>query len=298
MSEQVIEELNDTTVNATDGGTSVSANMNEAVDPMDVQKLEMPEKFANAEDPQQALMKAYIELEKMKGGAPNVEVGQEDKGSEAEGTETPNDVGDLPVDSSTSTTVDVDGSTDSDVVEANDADVVADYSKLWADQGGKLEDAQWAEVAEKSGVTVDEAKAYGEWKAQQQVDPLIQEAIAKSDTEVFEAVGGQEQYDAMAKWANEKLGNDQALAIEAMLSKPELAKQGALTLRTMYENRDTIEPSVTKDGQATPAVQGFNNDAEYMEALQNPLYKTSPKYRNSVDVKLIAMMKKNGTLKG
>jgi hypothetical protein len=104
MSEQVIEELNDTTVNATDGGTSVSANMNEAVDPMDVQKLEIPAKFADAEDPLQAVLKGYLELEKMKGGAPNVEVGQEDTGSEAEGTKTPNDVGDLPVDSSTSTT--------------------------------------------------------------------------------------------------------------------------------------------------------------------------------------------------
>ena len=258
------------------GGGSISANMPDPVDPIDVQPLTMPEKFANAEDPQQALLKSYMELEKNKGGTPDAE---EEAGKDVETGDSTDSDSDTPTESN-------DTDPDSDVGEA-DVSLEGQYTKLYHEQGGTLTDDQLQDISKTTGETIDSIKEYMEFKKGK-----TDADIAESDKKVMDAIGGVEEYTKIAEWANDKLPEDKLRAVETMLSNPELAEQGALVLKTLYMNQATIEPSIRVDGvgvDSSPDV--YMSNAEELEDMRNPLYKSSPKFRRQVEEKIMRSMK-------
>ena len=263
------------------GSQSISANIADPVDPIHTQVMEMPEKFANADDPQQALLKAYTELEKMKstnGGT------VEDEQAVQEPTN--DEVGDSPVDDSG---IDTNSSTDTPDSDASEADVSLEgqYTKLYNEQGGKLTDEQLQTLSQATGETIDGIKEYIEFKKGR-----TESDIAESDRKVMEAIGGTEEYTKIAEWANDKLPEDKLRAVETMLSNPELAEQGALVLKELYMAQATIEPSLRVDGNGVsekPDV--YMSQAEEIEDMSNPLYKTSPQFRRNVEEKMLRSMK-------
>jgi len=263
------------------GSQSISANIADPVDPIHTQVMEMPEKFANADDPQQALLKAYTELEKMKstnGGT------VEDEQAVQEPTN--DEVGDSPVDDSG---IDTNSSTDTTDSDASEADVSLEgqYTKLYNEQGGKLTDEQLQTLSQATGETIDGIKEYIEFKKGR-----TESDIAESDRKVMEAIGGTEEYTKIAEWANDKLPEDKLRAVETMLSNPELAEQGALVLKELYMAQATIEPSLRVDGNGVsekPDV--YMSQAEEIEDMSNPLYKTSPQFRRNVEEKMLRSMK-------
>ena len=263
------------------GSQSISANIADPVDPIHTQAMEMPEKFANADDPQQALLKAYTELEKMKstnGGT------VEDEQAVQEPTN--DEVGDSPVDDSG---IDTNSSTDTPDSDASEADVSLEgqYTKLYNEQGGKLTDEQLQTLSQATGETIDGIKEYIEFKKGR-----TESDIAESDRKVMEAIGGTEEYTKIAEWANDKLPEDKLRAVETMLSNPELAEQGALVLKELYMAQATIEPSLRVDGNGVsekPDV--YMSQAEEIEDMSNPLYKTSPQFRRNVEEKMLRSMK-------
>ena len=265
------------------GSQSISANIADPVDPIHTQAMEMPEKFANADDPQQALLKAYTELEKMK----STDGGTVNESEETQSEEPTNDKeGDTPVADSDSDNNSSTDTTDSDASEA-DVSLEGQYTKLYNEQGGKLTDEQLQTLSQATGETIEGIKEYIEFKKGR-----TEADIAESDRKVMEAIGGTEEYTKIAEWANDKLPEDKLRAVETMLSNPELAEQGALVLKELYMAQATIEPSLRVDGNGVsekPDV--YMSQAEEIEDMSNPLYKTSPQFRRNVEEKMLRSMK-------
>ena len=263
------------------GGMTITADREPEVDPMDVQPLEVPEKFV-AEDPQvqlQNILKANKELEKrlsQGGGTKDETEGGDvqttsDEVGEESGTDTTTD----PADSNDDT-----DSTDTESLEGK-------YTKLYTEQGGSLTDEQLAELSQTTGETIEGIKEYIEFKKGR-----TDADIADSDAKVMEAIGGTEAYTEISKWANDSLPESELSAIEGMLSNPELAVRGAQVLKQLHASRASIEPSVkVEGGNGGEAPDVYMSNAEEIEDMQNPLYKSSPKFRRQVTEKIQRSMK-------
>lgn len=262
------------------GGMTITADREPEVDPMDVQRIEMPEQFANAEDPQQALLKSYNELRaKMSKG----EHKDEQEGAEGSTQTTDDDVGE-----DIGTTSDADNTGSDSTTDSTDNDSLeGKYTKLYTEQGGSLTDEQYTELSVMTGQPIDSLKHY--------VDSLsgkTEADIADSDAKVMEAIGGTEAYTEISKWANASLPESELSAIEGMLSNPELAVRGAQVLKQLHASRASIEPSVkVEGGNGVEAPDVYMSNAEEIEDMQNPLYKSSPKFRRSVAEKIQRSMK-------
>ncbi len=262
------------------GGMTITADREPEVDPMDVQRIEMPEQFANAEDPQQALLKSYNELRaKMSKG----EHKDEQEGAEGSTQTTDDDVGE-----DIGTTSDADNTGSDSTTDSTDNDSLeGKYTKLYTEQGGSLTDEQYTELSVMTGQPIDSLKHY--------VDSLsgkTEADIADSDAKVMEAIGGTEAYTEISKWANDALPESELSAIEGMLANPELAVRGAQVLKQLHASRASIEPSVkVEGGNGVEAPDVYMSNAEEIEDMQNPLYKSSPKFRRSVAEKIQRSMK-------
>ena len=272
-------ELTNEVITQRKGSISVTADATPAVDPMDTLPPPMPEKFAKADDPQKALLEAYHALEK-KLGAP--------KDEQEEVSATP-DVGDDNIPSD-------DGTETSEPSDETPTEIESKWSKVWEEQNGSYTEEQYVEMAKESGQPVSEVKAFVDWKANQ-ASQAVDSKMAEIDTLIIDTAGGQQQYEEMAKWANDTLSAEELTTIETMLSSPELAVKGAGVLKALYSAKANVEPSVKVEGKASvTSYDGFTNNAEYLEARANPLYNTSPKYQRQVDEKLIKMMKRDGEI--
>ena len=287
--ENTVDTLKDVVVTEQGGGTSVSASMADAPDPMDNPTLTIPDKFKGDE---QAFIKSYLELEKKMstGGASEQEGATESttESSEAVQTATDDEVGGKPdTDGDTS-----DSDTDSTTDTTDDADadsLKGKYTQLYEEQGGKLTDEQYTELSTMTGQPINSIKHYVEGLAGK-----TEADIAESDKQVMDAIGGVDKYTEIAKWANESLPEDQLSAVEAMLSNPELAKQGALVLKQLHMSQNTIEPKTPIEGRESGAdLDIYHNNDESQEDYRNPLYKTSPKFQRMVKEKELRTMRYN-----
>ncbi len=257
-----VSSMKDVTISQDQNSMSLTANMADPeVDPMDNQPIEMPEQFANTDNPQQALLKSYNELRaKMsKGEAPEAEPTAETPATDAEPEATP----------------DAEPEVKTEGAEAN-------WTAKYHEQGGSLTDDQLMEASKQTGETVESIKEYIEFKKGK-----TDADIANSDQQVLDAIGGVEEYTKISKWANESLPEADLSAVESMLSNPELAKQGANVLKALYNNQASIEPkSLVEGGNGGEAPDVYMSNAEEVEDIQNPLYKTSPKFRRTVAEKM------------
>ena len=262
------------------GGMTITADREPEVDPMDVQLIEMPEQFANAEDPQQALLKSYNEL--------RAKMSKGEHKDEQEGTEGSTQTADDDVGEDIGTTSDTDNTGSDSTTDSTDNDSLeGKYTKLYTEQGGSLTDEQYTELSVMTGQPIDSLKHY--------VDSLsgkTEADIADSDAKVMEAIGGTEAYTEISKWANASLPESELSAIEGMLANPELAVRGAQVLKQLHASRASIEPSVkVEGGNGVEAPDVYMSNAEEIEDMQNPLYKSSPKFRRSVAEKIQRSMK-------
>ena len=106
-------------------------------------------------------------------------------------------------------------------------------------------------------------------------------------------VGGQDQLDAILKWAGSNLPKSEAAAINTQLSDPQMWETALLGLRARYNNKigTSGEPELI-DGNASggQVVQAYEDAAQSRVDMKNPLYKTSQKFRNEVLAKMRAAM--------
>lgn len=208
----------------------------------------LPEKFKSAED----MAKAYSELEKKLGSG-----GKPEETTETD-EDTPAPEGDATEVAKALDNVGLDFNTFQDEYNTN----------------GGLSDNSYKTLEEK-GFTRD------------LVDSWIagQEALAATTTnQIYESVGGAEQYQAMMEWAADNLRPSEIASFNKAvdsgdLGVTQLAVQG---LQAKYRSEVGSEPKLIKGEGAATGSGAFQSAAELTAAMRDPRYHSDPAYRQSV----------------
>lgn len=208
----------------------------------------LPEKFKSPED----MAKAYSQLES-KLGQPQQEQVQETE--EVTGEENASEVAEL-----------LDN-------KGLDFDV---FQQEYNETGGLSEDAY--EALQEAGFS------------RSLVDTWIQgqDALASQITgQMYDVVGGQEEYSQMVSWAADTLPESEIDAFNATMETqdPNMIRLAIQGLNARY--RSEAEPSLMQGGTGAVSTGGkFESTAELTAAMSDPRYAKDPAYRQAVADKL------------
>jgi hypothetical protein len=227
-------------------------------------ELTMPEKFANAENPQEALLKAYTDLEqKLSGSSDTPKEAEEGLGA-------------------------ADKALESLQTDRKKAETVDTYSKLWAKQNGELTEEQWGKASQDLGIDVADLKAYESYRKDS-----ISNSLSDNDKRIYELSGGEEGYNKMIDWAESNMSQGQLDALNNQLDTPEFSEMGVNMLKTLYTNSVGQEPQIDSEARANSTNNGeqFFSELEVLEAQKHPEYGRGGAYDQLFDKKLLRYMK-------
>ena len=226
----------------------------EVILPSEQETFEIPEKFQGKT--MEDVVKAYMELEKMKGGGQ--EISQE---GEEPSTETPSEE-----------------ETSDDKPDEDTKDNV-DLSKFEEKfmKEGKLDEEDFAEL-EKLGYSkeqVQEHIEFVEWK---------RERAIKS---VLEPIGiSKEEFKAVTEWVAQNKSPDEIQAInQALASSPVPAQQAIIQGLMVEYSKADAGPIHTNTPQSRPS-KGYATESEFMADISNPAYQHDKSYVKKVEEKL------------
>jgi len=277
----ITSENADATVLPNEGGTGVEANVTnedgvgrisvtgsaEDAGAPNEPHIEMPEKFANAANPQEALLKAYQDLEQKQSGDPVVPKEAGEAEGEAEGG------------------------------DRNKAEAVKDYSEMWAKEGS-LTDDQWDKASTDLNIPLDDLRKYEAYRKAEMATQA--EGVNTHDEGIYKAAGGQDEYNKMIDWANTKMTDSQIDALNTQLDNPEFSAMGINMLKTMYVADVGQEAATgTLDGANTSSKNlsdAFHSEQEWMDAQKHPEYGKEGAYDKQFDAKLVRYMKATGQM--
>jgi len=209
----------------------------------------LPQKFKSPED----MAKAYSQLES-KLGQGQQEQDQEEE-VETTGEETASDVAEL----------------------LDDKGLDFDVFQQEYDENGELSNDAYAAL-EEAGFP------------RSVVDTWIQgqDALASQMTgEMYNIVGGQEDYNNMVSWAADTLPESEIDAFNATMTSqnPDMIRLAIQGLNARY--RSEAEPSLLQGGTGAVSSGGrFESNAELTAAMSDPRYSKDPAYRQQVADKL------------
>jgi len=208
-----------------------------------------------------ALVAAYKELE-AKLGAPSAP-------SEPKAPETP-----VPATTEPLTKVPEPAESTPEVPAGLDMDSLA---KEWAENDGKLTEATLA----KHNLSPEVVAQYA----------AGQEALAAIATQkMYEAVGGEQNANAILEWAGPNLSDSEREAVNSQLTSKdvEVRKLAMQALQSRYTQANGSTPLV--NGVATGGIAGFQSNAEMQSAMKDPRYAKDPAYRDQVSRKIALMV--------
>ena len=150
--------------------------------------------------------------------------------------------------------------------------------------------AEYAEKGELGTETYDALSKAG--IPRDMVDAYINGMQAQANemqATAFNEVGGQERYEAMTAWAQENLDQGAIAAFNQSLQDPVLAMEAVRGLNARFSAEGSYEPTGSVTGNNKPAVGGyFRSQAEMLEAMGDPRYKTDEAFRDDVGLKMMA----------
>lgn len=144
---------------------------------------------------------------------------------------------------------------------------------------GSLEDSDY-EALEKAGITRQTVDNY---IAGQEAQGLLLR------NEVFNSVGGEEQFNAIAEWASSNLTADELQRYNAAIDSNDMnAVKSAVEVVSMkYTAAMGKEPSLLNgDNGNSSSADVFMSTAQLTAAMSDPRYETDPAYRDAVAAKL------------
>lgn len=112
--------------------------------------------------------------------------------------------------------------------------------------------------------------------------------VEQTRNEVFDMVGGEEQYSEMISWASNNLPEHEIDAFNAAIETGDksLAMLVVQGLSAKYQSTNGVEPQLVQ-GQASSSVGGsYQSVAEVKAAMSDPRYSSDPAYRRTVAEKL------------
>lgn len=115
-----------------------------------------------------------------------------------------------------------------------------------------------------------------------------QEALVQQTRQdVLSAVGGEEGFNKVAQWANQNLSKAELDAMDQLLDNadPATAKMLLSGLNARYQSAVGREPNLLR-GEPNTAPTGFKSEAEMVQAMRDPRYRSDPNYRREVERKV------------
>jgi len=197
------------------------------------------------------LAKSYSELESKLGG------------------ETPPDTQDSPEETSQETVENVIG-----------LESFEKYQTEYFENEGELSEASYKELSENHNFS------------KELVDSFIrgQESLRhESMTEVYDSVGGQDNYSNVIEWATENLSDSEIDSYNNTVTTGDMSsvKLALAGLYSRYAGENGVEPTLLRGGKAS-GVGGYESKAQMVKDMANPEYKTDPSFRLMVERKLAA----------
>lgn len=127
----------------------------------------------------------------------------------------------------------------------------------------------------------------------------LQALQEKQTATVYEYVGGEENYTAMAQWAAKTLSDDELNSFNAALDNPALAQNAVLGLQARFKTARPSEGRQVAPQNGAPD-QGdiFQSRGELTKAMSDPRYKNDPAYQRSVVEKLARTRKAGKSYNG
>ena len=212
----------------------------------------LPEKFKSPED----MAKAYSELEKKTGQGTNEE-------QPAEATEE-NDG-------------DVQDGDDNNKENTEYSAVVTDASKEFFSNDGQLSDETYEKLAQ-AGLPKELVDSYA----------AGQQALLQSEEGEIKSVANG-QFDAMAEWANDNLGQEEIDAFDDIVTggTKEQAKFAVKSLYDRYDRANGSSPKLVQGAVTGGSTMPFKSMQELARAQSDPRYKTGDKaYHEEIDRRL------------
>ena len=153
---------------------------------------------------------------------------------------------------------------------------LAEFSDEFAEKGELS--AESFEKLEKAGIPKTFVDAYIEG----------QKALANQlRSDVFTAVGGEQQYQTMLAWAQTALTKAEQDAFnKATLGSREEVMLAVNSLKGRFEGAYGRSPNLLGGSQQGTAPQGYASRQEMTAAMRDPRYSRDPAYRASVAAKL------------
>lgn len=114
--------------------------------------------------------------------------------------------------------------------------------------------------------------------------------VTKTVNRLYDVVGGKEQWEQIATWANENLDSAEREEFNNLMKSndPVMMKWALKGLKAVYLEANQNE-AVTLHGtspESTPAVKPYKSYREFVDDLKKPEYKKDPKFRELVDKRL------------
>lgn len=125
----------------------------------------------------------------------------------------------------------------------------------------------------------------------QTIDTYIEGQKALRDNfrkEAFSAVGGEDNFNALAEWAVDNLSEAEVDSYEKMLADRDMTTvQTALkTLANLKAEADGSHPDLVQGGPSSAGSDVFENMQQVSAAMRDPLYKSDPAFRAKVVAKI------------
>ena len=155
-------------------------------------------------------------------------------------------------------------------------DVISSATEEFSNSG-ELSDKTY-ESLEKAGLSRDMVNAYIAGQ---------QSLVDAQTTSIHNSVGGESEYDAMAKWAGENLADDELDAFNTIVESG-TTSQATVAVKGLYAQYKALgggEPSLEKGGTsaADAGAKPYGSAAEVTRAMRDPKYAEDAGYRKMVE---------------
>jgi hypothetical protein len=216
----------------------------------------LPEKFKSAED----MAKAYSELEKRMSSPASTKE-----------PETTAEIGEL-------LQKEVENVEEAKTVEEPKSRDFSKYSEEWADKGELSEDS-FKELAE-MGIPKEVVNRYIEG---------VEAVQTRQVSEVYNSVGGEDNYKAMVEWASGNLSKEEVDAYDKLVTGNDVTsvRLAAKGLWAQYVAQNGKAPKLIGGSQSVSgSVSPFRSTSEVVAAMADSRYANDPAYRRDVEKRL------------
>ena len=115
----------------------------------------------------------------------------------------------------------------------------------------------------------------------------LQAIQSQRDGELYNAAGGEEQYNSIMDWAANTLSEQEIDSYQDLLDSPDLskAKLAIESIKSKYEASYGSDENLV-GGEPTRTVDAYESTEQLTTDMANPLYQSDPAFRNKVAQKL------------